>query len=92
MASNAAEAMKCVKLHSYDVIFMDLGLGATTGYEVAQKIFNTPNKNQHTPMIALTAHEKADISERCTQIGMQGDLQKPITEAKFYKLFGKEVV
>lgn len=82
VATNGAEAIDFCKKNSYDLIFMDIGLGdGIDGYEVTHHIRNMSEKVSKTPIIALTAHGGDENKQRCIEAGMDAVLTKPLTQA-----------
>lgn len=82
LASSGQEALNQIDKRHYDLIFMDIGLGAgIDGYEVTQKIRSKENNLSHTPIVALTAHAAEENKERCIKAGMDAVLAKPMTQA-----------
>lgn len=64
----------------YDLIFMDIGLPDTSGYEVAQKVRDKEyeSQSQHVPIIALSAHVDMENKQKCIEAGMDAVLRKPL--------------
>lgn len=82
LASSGEEAIDQIKSHHYDLIFMDIGLGAgADGYEVTRQIRQQEKNNEHTPIVALTAHAAEENKQQCIGAGMDAVLSKPITKA-----------
>lgn len=86
IAASGKEALQLINAHSYDLIFMDLGLPDTTGDQVTVNIRNTENENKTVPIIALTAHVFHNDKKRCLAAGMNGFLGKPIEHADLMKI------
>ncbi|WP_133130788.1 response regulator [Legionella yabuuchiae] len=80
VANNGKEALQLWKPHSYDLIFMDIGLPDLDGYEVTHhiRVQEVSNKS-HLPIVALTAHASEENKERCISAGMNAVLTKPLT-------------
>lgn len=82
IASSGQEALHRINNNQYDLIFMDIGLGAgIDGYEVTQQIRIKENNNSQTPIVALTAHAAEENKELCIKAGMDAVLAKPMTQA-----------
>ncbi|CEG56166.1 ATP-binding protein [Legionella fallonii] len=83
IAANGNEALTLYAKRSYDLIFMDIGLGeGMDGYEVSRQIKNMSNKPNSPPIIALSAHEDEENKQRSIEAGMTAVLTKPLTQAK----------
>lgn len=81
IASSGQEALKQIKKHRYDLIFMDIGLGdGADGYEVTKQIRKREKDNEHIPIVALTAHAAEENKQHCISAGMDAVLSKPITK------------
>jgi len=82
-ADTGAEAIAQFKAHSYDLIFMDLGLPDMDGYTVTETIRRLEEKRRiHTPIVALTAHTEDEFRESAKKSGMDDFLSKPLTTDK----------
>lgn len=78
-ADNGVQAIECYNKQTYDLIFMDLGLPDMDGLTVTETIRKLESKPQHTPIVALTAHDDADVKKACLEHGMDDFLAKPLT-------------
>ena len=81
VATNGLDAINHCKNTTYDLIFMDIGLGdGMDGYEVTQFIRSQISSSHHIPIIALTAHGADESKQRCIESGMDAVLTKPLTK------------
>ncbi|WP_058532938.1 ATP-binding protein [Legionella saoudiensis] len=81
VATNGLDAISRCKNTTYDLIFMDIGLGdGMDGYEVTQFIRSQISPSHHIPIIALTAHGADESKQRCIESGMDAVLTKPLTK------------
>jgi HPt (histidine-containing phosphotransfer) domain-containing protein len=64
---------------------MDLQMPVLNGFETTEKIRTTQNKNQSTPIIAMTAHVIEGVYERCEKVGMNDYIAKPINISLLFK-------
>ncbi|MCP4474358.1 MAG: response regulator [Gammaproteobacteria bacterium] len=80
VASNASEAMLMANTQPFSLILMDVGLPDGDGLEVSAEIRSSINcPNRYTPIVVITAHfTTADAKQRCTEIGINLLLQKPV--------------
>lgn len=78
IADNGILAIKLFKKNKYDLILMDIGLPDMDGYVVTKKIRNLEKKNNHIPIIALTAYASENDRQKCLDSGMDNVLTKPI--------------
>lgn len=82
IASDGQEALNLFSSNTYNLIFMDIGLGAgMDGYEVTNHIRSNQLASHYTPIVALTAHGSEENKERCIRAGMDTVLTKPLTHA-----------
>lgn len=83
--TNGPEAIEQVRLHSYDLVLMDIMLPEMDGYEITAAIreYEKANGiNKPVPIIAITANTLDNDRERCFNIGMNEYLSKPFTAAQ----------
>jgi CheY-like chemotaxis protein len=82
IAENGKIAIEKLKEKDYDVILMDLQMPEMNGFEATEYIRNTLHST--IPIIALTADvTTADLS-KCTAVGMDDYLAKPVDERLLY--------
>ncbi len=81
-ADTGEMAIKLFKQDYYDFVLMDIGLPDKNGCEVAQEIrqWEKEQKQQRTPIMALTAHMDERNKEQCRNAGMEKVLAKPLRE------------
>lgn len=85
IAESGHEALeKLVHEHSYQAIFMDIGLPDINGFELAARIRQAAH-NQHIPIIAMTAHILESDKQKCFSSGMDDVITKPITYDDLYQ-------
>lgn len=77
-AENGKEALRLYNENVYDCIFLDVQMPEFDGLQVAREIRNKEGKNQHVPIIALTANALQGDEEKCLEAGMDGYIAKPI--------------
>lgn len=73
----------------FDLIFMDIQMPRMSGFEAAQQIRALEQKNQHTPIIALTAHALADEREKLLSAGVDDYVSKPISHPQLVSVLKK---
>ncbi len=83
LASNGQEAIEKNSNYKFDIIFMDLQMPVMDGDE-ATKAIRRGNKNNSTPIVALTADALEGIKQKCLDAGMNSFLTKPIDVEKLY--------
>jgi PAS domain S-box-containing protein len=88
MVSNGKLAIDKVKENSYDVILMDLQMPVMNGFEATQYIRDIMKSD--VPIIALTADVTTVDLAKCTSVGMNDYIAKPVDERLLYnKILGQ---
>ncbi len=72
----------------FDVVLMDLQMPEMDGYVASTRIREKVIASR-LPIIALTAHAMSGEKEKCTQVGMNDFLTKPIQPDLFFKTLVK---
>ena len=91
IANDGKEAVTLVaKGQTFDIILMDLQMPAMDGFEATKVIRQTLGK-ETTPVIAMTAHSKAEEWERCVAAGMNDYAAKPINVEDLFSTIRKWV-
>lgn len=83
IAENGKEAVEQVKLHSFDLILMDVNMPVLNGLEATQQIRVF---DKDIPIIALTAVEVEDLRYEIYNSGMNDIIVKPYDMNKFLKV------
>ena len=79
-ADDGQTALHFLKKERFDLILMDIRMPILDGYETTLRLRHaTKNRNQHVPIIALTASALLDEKEKALQAGMNHHLSKPFT-------------
>jgi CheY-like chemotaxis protein len=87
VACSGQEAVDCVRRQSFDVILMDVQMPDMDGLEATALIRERERgKEEHTPIIALTAYTMKGDRERCLAAGMDDYVNKPIDAVKFLEV------
>lgn len=76
-ASDATEALFCLKTNNPALILMDIALPGTSGEDLTRQIKTDPNWSE-IPIIALTAAAMSGDRERLLNAGCDDYLSKPI--------------
>ena len=71
-----------------DLILMDIGLGAMSGWETTKRIKANPT-TAHIPVIALTAHALASDRDKSIEIGCVDFDTKPVDLPRLLEKIGK---
>ena len=76
------EALKSVKQHNFDLVFMDVQMPGMDGRQTTEAIrqWEQERERSQMPIVALTAHALANEKRALLQSGMDDYLTKPISE------------
>lgn len=77
------KAIEILDKEEFDIILMDISMPLIDGYETAKKI---REKGIKTPIIALTAFDKNEITEAAIQSGMNEVIVKPFEAVQLVKI------
>ncbi len=83
IAENGKIAIEKLKTNTYDVILMDLQMPEMNGFEATEYIRKTLGSD--VPIIALTADVTTADLEKCTAVGMNDYIAKPVDEKLLYQ-------
>jgi CheY-like chemotaxis protein len=84
VVGNGQDAVKAVKVHPYDVIFMDLNMPVMNGLEATATIRALGEKFRKIPIIGLTANVLEEYVKKCFDAGMIAFVAKPFTPEAVY--------
>ena len=85
-ATDAKGAVELCKQTKYDVILIDLAIALIDGKAASNLIRSTTNKNQYTPIIAVTANITPQVEAACLAVGIQHCISKPVTSKTLFEL------
>lgn len=87
----AEEALKLVAESNFDLVLMDINLGASTdGVSLMQKM-KEQERYQQTPFIALTAYAMKSDSVRLLNEGFDGYISKPYTKSQLLEEISRQL-
>ncbi|SFU41695.1 two-component system, NarL family, capsular synthesis sensor histidine kinase RcsC [Xenorhabdus koppenhoeferi] len=78
MANDGIDAIEYLKNNSTDIILTDVNMPNMDGYELTQYL---RDKGYTKPIIGITANALAEEKQRCTNVGMDNCLSKPVSLA-----------
>ncbi len=82
---NGRQAVELAQRMEFDLIFMDIQMPILDGISASQ-VIRTEGCNQHTPIVAVTAHAVPGERERLIGQGMDDYLAKPIDESQLERM------
>ncbi|MFK3710247.1 two-component sensor histidine kinase BarA [Leclercia adecarboxylata] len=85
LCESGLQAVERAKQMQFDLIMMDIQMPGMDGIRACELIRQLPHQ-QHTPVIAVTAHAMAGQKEKLLSAGMNDYLAKPIEEEKLHNL------
>jgi len=89
-AESGEKALEMLILHRYDLIFLDVILPGTDGYNVCKELRRNP-KTKQTPVIMLTSKSSPFDKVRGSLAGCNAYLTKPVDYNSFREAVGKYV-
>lgn len=80
IAENGEQAVEKARQFSYDLILMDVQMPVMDGFEATRILrdLERQNREERTPILALTAHAIDGYHERCLQADMDDYVTKPV--------------
>jgi DNA-binding response OmpR family regulator len=74
-AANAEDALDCLQLHKYDLMFLDLNLPGMSGIDLLVEVHR---QVPHMPVLILTAHAALESAIQAVRLGARDYLIKPV--------------
>lgn len=82
-------ALEILDMESFDVVLMDINMPMMNGFETTRKI---RLKGIKTPIVALTAFDKDEITEEAISAGINDIIIKPFESVKLFKIINCLIV
>lgn len=83
VVDNGYAALEILDREYFDIILMDINMPLINGFETTRKI---RLMGIETPIVALTAFDKAEITEEALSAGINDIIIKPFDSVKLYKI------
>lgn len=77
---NGKEALEFLRQYSADVIVMDVSMPVMDGLEATQQIRKIGSEISSVPILGFSAHNHAEIRQKCFDAGMDDFLCKPVDD------------
>lgn len=90
LAETGERGLELLGQHQYDLIFLDVVLPGTDGYQVCKEIRKNP-KTKQTPVIMLTSKSSPFDRVRGSLVGCSSYLTKPVDYNAFREAVGKYI-
>ncbi|MFM9989736.1 response regulator [Flavobacterium sp.] len=88
IANNGFEALAIIENNNFDLILMDINMPIMNGFEASKELRKRGNT---TPIIALTASDKQEISIEAKECGINDILVKPFKEEELANMLVKYI-
>ena len=83
MVSDGLAALELLKTEKYDVILMDINMPIINGFETSRRIRHL---GINTPIIALTAFDKEEITDEAREAGINDIIIKPFEPTLLFQM------
>lgn len=90
LAETGERGLELLGQHQYDLVFLDVVLPGTDGYQVCKEIRKNP-KTKQTPVIMLTSKSSPFDRVRGSLVGCSAYLTKPVDYNAFREAVGKYI-
>ena len=78
VAGDGRQALEMYARGRYDLVLLDCQMPVLDGYQTAAALRAGEERDQHVPIVALTANAMAEDRARCLAAGMDDYLAKPV--------------
>ncbi|MFV8375979.1 response regulator [Flavobacterium sp. LB1P71] len=83
LVDDGYKAIQILEEENFDIILMDINMPLINGFETSRRI---RFKGIETPIIALTAFDKEEITEEAISAGIDDIIVKPFDSVKLFKI------
>ncbi len=91
-AFSAQEAIGILETQKVDLVFMDIYMPQTDGYEAARIIREKHFSMEELPIVGMTAYTMNNSREACLKAGMNDYMEKPFEIDHLYKMIEKYLI
>ncbi len=85
-AHSGMAALQAAKDHRPDVILLDIGLPGLNGYQVAERLRETPDAMKHVVLVAMTGYGQPEDRQRAVRAGFDYHMVKPVDPQQLEQL------
>ncbi len=89
MVSDGYAALDMLNTTTYDIILMDINMPVINGFETSRRIRKMGIK---TPIIALTAFDKEEITNEAMEVGINDIIIKPFDPAALFQMIQIQIL
>jgi CheY-like chemotaxis protein/HPt (histidine-containing phosphotransfer) domain-containing protein len=87
VAADGSQAVEICEQNVFDLILMDCRMPVLDGFEATSRIRNITRRTGNRPVIlALTADVTRETRQRCSEVGMDGYLVKPLETGELQRI------
>lgn len=86
VVNNGRAAIEACRTSKFDVVLMDCQMSVMDGLDATRRLRKSEGRNQHTPVVALTAHVLSGDREKCIESGMNDFIGKPVKQEDLYRV------
>jgi PAS domain S-box-containing protein len=83
IAEDGAQALDMALRSAYELILMDVQMPVMDGLEATRRIRMTPG-GKNVPILAITANAFTEDKRRCSEVGMNDFIVKPVDPEQFF--------
>lgn len=80
-ANSGGEALELLRVQQFDLVLTDLAMPDVSGIQVIKAVKNDL-RNRKTPIVVVTAHWLATLSQQAEEVGCDGFIFKPFSKAE----------
>ncbi len=88
VVDSGVAAIESLKTHPAEIIFSDISMPGMSGYELAQRLRNTPD-TQHIRLVAMTGYGQASDREKALSAGFDEHMIKPVDIHRLQTFFSE---
>ena len=89
LAGNGCEALEMLRLHPFDMVFLDMRMPEMDGLMVTRQWRSEEGEGRRLPLIAVTANVTREDRAACFEAGMDDFVSKPVDPARLGDLLDK---
>jgi two-component system response regulator QseB len=87
-ASGAAEGLRLIDHHSYDLLLVDLRMPGIDGFSVMEAVRSRSDEKCTTPIIVVSGETGPDLRSNCMKAGASDLITKPVAMQALFESIG----
>ncbi|WP_146185090.1 tetratricopeptide repeat-containing hybrid sensor histidine kinase/response regulator [Flavobacterium pallidum] len=88
LAASGNEAIEAAQKESFDIILMDINMPGMNGYDTTKSMREL---GIYTPVIALTAYDKKEVTEQAANAGINDVIVKPFEPSLLFEMMYRQL-